>query len=188
MTESVNDIKKGDYVVLQGEPYEVIDREHIAMQQRRAVVKLKVRNLKNGKVKEESMLSQGEIEVPEDLEKKPAIFAYNKKNEFWFHEPNNPGNRFMLPEEIIGDKKLFLKPKMEVSTLLFKDEVISIKLPIKAEYEIIEAPPVIKGATASGGSKPAKIETGATISVPMFIETGEKIIVNTERGEYDSKA
>jgi len=188
MKESVNNIKKGDYIVLSGEPYEVMDREHIAMQQRRAVVKFKIKNLKNGKVKEESALSQGEMEVPDDLEKKTAIFAYNKKDKFWFHEAGNPGNRFMLPEEVIGDNKLYLKPKMEVSTLLFGDEVISIKLPIKVEYEVVEAPPAIKGATASGGSKPAKIETGAIINVPMFIETGEKIIVNTERGEYDSKA
>ncbi|MDD4761977.1 MAG: hypothetical protein PHZ25_03085 [Candidatus Pacebacteria bacterium] len=188
MKESVNNIKKGDFVVLDREPYEVIDREHIAMQQRRAVVKLKVRNLKNGKVKEESMLSQGEIEVPEDLEKKPAVFAYNKKDEFWFHEVGNPGVRFMLKEELIGDKKLFLKPKMEISLLFYGEEVISIKLPIKVEYEVVEAPPVIKGATASGGNKPAKIETGAMVAVPMFIETGSKIIVNTERGEYDSKA
>jgi len=188
MKESVNNIKKGDYVVFNGEPYEVIDREHIAMQQRRAVVKLKVRNLKNGKVKEESMLSQGEIEVPDDLEKKPAIFAYSRKDEFWFHEVGNPGVRFMIKEEILGDNKLYLKPKMEVGLLMFKGEPISVKLPIKVEYEVIEAPPVIKGATASGGNKLSKIETGAMINVPMFIEAGEKIIVNTERGEYDSKA
>jgi len=184
--KGVNEVRKGDYVVLSGEPFEVVDREHIAMQQRRAGGKLKVKSLKTGKVKEESMLSQGEIEEAE-INREEAIFAYDKRGEFWFHKEGKPAERFVLDGEILGEQVKFLKPKMKVMTIGYSGEVVAVKLPIKGGYEVKETPPPIKGATAAGGNKPATLETGAVVAVPMFVETGDKIVVNTERGEYDSR-
>lgn len=185
---SANEIKKGDYVVFDGEVYQVLDKEHVAMQQRRAVAKFKVRHLKTGKVVERSVLALNEVEVPEDVRKEKAVFIYARGEEYWFHEAGNPGKRFSLPESLIGDEVQFLKSKMEVQTLVYKDEILGVSLPIKAEYEVVEAPPAIKGATAAGGNKQAKIDTGATVNVPMFIEIGDRIVVNTETGEYAGKA
>jgi len=186
-TISLNDIKKGAYVVLEGEPYRVVDREHSAMQQRKAVIRLRLKNLKTRKVKDETMVSSSGIEEA-DIEKSSAIFIYERGGEYFFHETGNPADRFSLSSEVLSDYALYLKNKMEVETLVYEGDIIGITLPIKVEYEVVEAPPVIKSATAAGGTKQVKIETGAVISVPMFIETGDKIIVNTERGEYVSKA
>jgi len=187
MKKGVNEFKKGEYVVLNGEPYQILDKEHSAMQQRQAVVKLRVKSLKTGKVKEESMTSSQEAEEAEIM-KKSAVFIYTRNGEFWFHEKGNPGNRFSLKEEVLGDFSKWLKERMEIITVVFKEQVVDIILPIKVEYEVIETPPAIKGATAAGGNKPAKIDTGATVQVPMFVETGNRIVVNTETGEYDSRA
>ena len=186
-TISLNDVKKGDYVVLSGEPYRVVDREHSVMQQRKSVVRLKVKSLKTGKVKDETMIASSSIEEA-DIEKSSAVFIYERGGEYFFHETGNPSNRFSLSLEVLSDSAQFLKSKMEVETLVYDGDIIGITLPIKVEYEVTEAPPVIKGATAAGGNKQATIETGAVISVPMFVETGDKIIVNTERSEYAGKA
>ena len=128
------------------------------------------------------------MEIPEDVRKETAVFIYARGSECWFHETGNPAKRFSLPESLIGDKVKFLKSKMEVQTLVYENEVLGMTLPIKVEYEVTEAPPAIKGVTAAGGNKQAKIDTGATVNVPMFIETGDKILVNTETGEYAGKA
>jgi len=183
-----NNIKKGDCVIFDGEPYEVLDKEHVAMQQRRAVGKMKIRQLERGKGMDKSILALNEVETPEDLEKGTAVFVYSKGQEYWFHEAGKPQNRFVLKEEFIGTQGKFLKSQMEVNTLSFDGKIIKINLPVKYEYKIVEAPPAVKGATAAGGGKPAKIETGAMVSVPMFVEAGDVIIVNTEKGEYVSKA
>ena len=183
-----NNIKKGDCVIFDGEPYEVLDKEHVAMQQRRAVVKMKIRQLKSGKVVDKSVLALNEVETPEDLEKGTAVFVYSKGQEYWFHEAGKPQNRFVLKEEFIRTQGKFLKSQMEITTLSFDGKIIKINLPVKYEYKIVETPPAVKGATAAGGGKPAKIETGAMVSVPMFVEAGDMIIVNTEKGEYVSKA
>lgn len=184
---SANDIKKGDLVVFNGEPWQVMDREHSVKQQRQAVVRMKLKNLKTGKVKDESAVSSAEIEMAE-VERRDAVFIYSRNGEYWFHEVGKPANRFAIPEEMIGEAALFLKPKMEVITLEYGGNILNVEPPIKAEYEVVETQPVIKGATASGGNKPAKLDTGATVLVPMFIETGDRIIVNIERKEYWSKA
>ncbi len=184
---SANEIKKGDYVIFDREVYQVLDKEHVAMQQRRAVAKFKVRHLKTGKVVERSVLALNEVETPEDVRKEKAVFIYARGGECWFHKVGSPADRFSLPESLIGDKIKFLKSKMEVETLVYGDEILGVSLPIKMEYEVTEAPPAIKGATAAGGNKQVKIDTGATVNVPMFIETGDKIIVNTETGDYAGK-
>ena len=150
--------------------------------------KMKIRQLKSGKVMDKSILALNEVETPEDLEKGTAVFVYSKGQEYWFHEAGKPQNRFVLKEEFIGTQGKFLKSQMEVNTLSFDGKIIKINLPVKYEYKIVEAPPAVKGATAAGGGKPAKIETGAMVSVPMFVEAGDVIIVNTEKGEYVSKA
>jgi len=185
--KTANDVKKGDCLVIGGEPYRVLDWEFSVKQQRQAVIRFKLKNMKTGRVKDETAVSSAEMEEA-DIIKGKAIFIYKRNKEYWFHEANNPGKRFELSSEVIGEGVDFLKAKMEVGTIIYEEEIIGLTLPIKAEYEVVEAPPAIKGATAAGGNKPAKLETGVMVNVPMFIETGDKILVNIEKAEYMGKA
>ena len=205
---SYTDLKKGVIFVMDGQPYEVLDSGFLRMQQRKAVVQTKIRNLITGKVLDRNCQPSDEFEEAE-VEKKSAVFIYRKSvrplrqaqgkqgspqtaDEYWFHEKGSPANRFMLPADVLGDpstgsgqgKAQFLKPNIEVTTVIFRGKVIQMKLPIKIDFEVIEAPPSIKGATAAGGTKQVTIEGGAKINAPLFVNQGDVIRINTETGEY----
>ncbi len=177
------DLKKGTLFIYNGEPYEVMESHFLRMQQRKAVVQTKIRNLVTGKVLDRNWQSSNQFEEAE-VERKTAVFIYASKGEYWFHEERNPKNRFSLTAEALGDQVQFLKPNTNVTVFTFDGRVIKIQLPVKMEFEVVEAPPSIKGNTAQGGTKLAVIEGGAKISVPLFVETGDYIRVNTETGEY----
>lgn len=180
---SYNEVKPGQFIVYEGSLYEVLEAAFLRMQQRKPVMKVKLRDLLSGKVKETSFQPSDDLEEAE-LERMKARFLYKSKNEFWFDEAGNPKNRFSLPEDKIGPAAQFLKDQCEVTALMFEDKFISIKLPIKVDLEVTEAPPAIKGDTASGGSKQVTLETGARINTPFFISQGDVVRVNTETGEY----
>jgi elongation factor P len=112
------------------------------------------------------------------------MFIYASKGEYWFHEEGNPKNRFALNAEVVGEQGQFLKPNTRVETMIFKDKVIQVDIPIKMEFKVIEAPPSIKGNTAQGGTKTVTIEGGAKINAPLFINEGEMIRINTQTGQY----
>jgi elongation factor P len=177
------ELKKGVLFVLDGDPYEVIEMNFLRMQQRKATVNTKIRNLITGKILDRNWQASDSFEEAE-VERKSATFIYANRGEMWFHEKGNPKARFMLPQEVLGDSAQFLKPNTEVTTFIFKGKVIKIDIPIKMEFKVIEAPPGIKGNTAQGGTKTVTIEGGAKIAAPLFIEEGEVIRVNTQTGEY----
>lgn len=183
MSLSYTDLKKGMFIVLDGQPYEVIETNFLRMQQRKAVVNTKIKNLASGKILDRNWQASDAFEEAE-LERKNAVYIYESRGEYWFHEEGNPRNRFSLSKDALGGKEQFLKPNTIVSTLLFNGKVISLKLPVKMEFEVTEAPPGIKGNTAQGGTKVVTIETGAKINAPLFVNQGEVIRVNTETEEY----
>ena len=180
---SYNEIKPRRYIIFNNEPYEVLDAQVSRKQQRKPVNQAKIRNLITGKVTEQAFHQSEKVEEA-DIEKRSLVYIYNNKGEWWFHPAGVPKERFTIPEETIGEQKQFLKENMEVDGLVFDNDVIGITLPIKLELEVTEAPPNIKGNTASGGDKVVTLETGATITTPMFIETGDIIEINTETGTY----
>lgn len=114
----------------------------------------------------------------------PVQFIYESRGVYWFNEANNPQNRFSLKKEELGGGVNFLKSNLEIIALKFEGKIIRIELPIKIDYKVTEAPPAIKGDTAQGGAKAITIETGAKINVPLFIDEGDIIKVNTQTGEY----
>jgi len=183
MSLNYTDLKKGVLFVLDGQPYEVLESSFLRMQQRKAVVQTKIKNLVTGKIVDRNWQASDSFEEAE-LEKKRAVFIYANRGEYWFHEEGNPKNRFQMDKEALGDKAQFLKPNTIVETLLFAGKTITLKLPIKMDFEVTEAPPSIKGNTAQGGTKVVEIEGGAKISAPLFINTGDIVRVNTESGEY----
>lgn len=180
---SYTELTKGVLFVLDGAPYEVLEANFVRMQQRKAVAQTKVRNLATGKILDRTWQASDNFEEAE-VSRKHAMFIYESRGEYWFHEEGNPKARFSLAAELIGDQAQFLKPNTQVDTWVFDDKVIKIAMPIKMEYRVIEAPPSTKGNTAQGGNKTVTIEGGAKINVPLFIQQDEMIRVNTQTGEY----
>jgi elongation factor P len=180
---SYNDLKVGTIFVKDGDPFKVLDYAFIRMQQRKPVVQLKIENLLSGKVVDYSAHQNEEFEEAE-IDMMPVIFIYQAKGEYWFNEKGNPKNRFPLKEEVIGKSAQFLKTNLEVMAYKFGDKVINMELPIKMDLKVTEAPPAVKGNTAQGGTKLVTLETGAKVDVPLFINEGDILRVNTTTGEY----
>ncbi len=168
---------------MDGAPYEVLETHFLRMQQRKAVVQTKIRNLITGKILDRNFQASDFFEEAE-IERKSAMFIYESKGEYWFHEEGNPRNRFALDTELLGNQGRFLKPNTKVMTMVFDDKVIKVDIPIKMEFKVVEAPPAIRGNTAQGGTKQVTIEGGAKVNVPLFINEGETIRINTQTGEY----
>ncbi len=183
MTLNINDLKNGTVIKIEKDPYVVLSIKRFQMGRGGANANAKVRNLKTGQVLEKTFKPADEFEEAE-VEKMKSRFLYSHKEDFWFNEPKNPKNRFMMKSELIGDSGKLLKSNMEIIALKFDDEIIGIELPIKGEYKVVEAPPAIRGNTAQGGTKTVVIETGAKVSAPLFINEGDIIRINTATGEY----
>jgi len=178
-----NEILKGRVILVGEEPYEVLDAHVFRKQQRKPVNQTKLRNIITGKVTELAFhVSEKAKEA--DLSTKGVKYLYSNKGERWFCAENNPADRFTLPDELIGTPAKFLKANSVVEALIFDEKIIGIKLPIKMDLKVTEAAAAVKGNTAQGGSKQITLETGTTLFVPMFINEGDVIRINTETGDY----
>lgn len=187
-----NEIRTGKVIMYNDEPCVVLDNHVARTQQRKPQNQVKLKSLVTGRTYNETFRSSDS--APEaDVMKRDFKFLYENRGEYWFCLPTDPAQRFTMDEEFIGDGKRFLKQNMTVTGLIYENEdgeekTIGIKLPIKMEFVVKEAPPNVKGDTATGGNKQVTLETGATILTPLFIEEGEVVIVNTETGEYVERA
>jgi len=181
-----NDLKPGTSFILDGQPYLVLEFNFLRMQQRKPVAQTKIKNLISGKIISRNFQSNETFEEA-DINYKKVKFLYNHRDKFVFCELNNPAKRFELEGNQIGELVKFLKPNSEVEVIEFEGKIINVSLPIKMEFKVIEAPPGIRGNTAQGGTKAVKIETGAIISVPLFIEEGDIIRINTQTGLYTER-
>jgi elongation factor P len=178
-----NDVTPGKVILYEGAPCEVLDSHVFRKQQRKPVNQTKLRNLITGKVVDTSFHHTDKIEEAE-IKTREIKYLYANRGEFWFCEINDPSKRFTLKEEILGNDSKFLKANATLEAREFDDEVIGIKIPIKMELKVTEAAPAVRGNTVQGGSKLVTLETGATLQVPMFINEGDILRVNTQTGEY----
>lgn len=183
---SYNEITPKKVILHDEEPYQVLSTHVFRKQQRKPVNITKLKNLKSGRVIDVTF-HQNETVEEADLETKSVTFIFQKPGEFWFHTTGDPADRFSLDAELVGEAGRFLKERSEVDALLFTDEVIGLKIPIKVELKVAEAMPAVKGNTSSGAQKEVTLETGATINVPMFINEGDIVSINTETGEYSER-
>ena len=181
------DLKKGTQFIYEGQPWEVVDSLLVKMAQRRPVIQTKIRNLIDGRFQEKNF-QQGDVFDEANLEKKEIKFLYQNRGEYWFCEANDPAKRFSFTEDFIGAAGKFFKPNSLVTGMLFDDKIITVKSPIKVTLKVKETPPGVKGDRAQGGTKEATLETGAVIQVPLFIEEGDMIEINTELAEYVKRA
>ena len=180
---SYNEIVQKKVIVHNGEPYEVLSSHVFRMQQRKPVNQTKLRHLVSGKVLEISF-HQSETVPEADIGKMEAQYLYTNRGESWFAEKGNPKNRFSFPEDAVADKVKWLIQNAEVEVLLYNDNPVTIDIPIKVELKVVEAPPAVKGDTATGGNKQVKLESGATVNTPLFINEGDILRINTGTGEY----
>ncbi len=178
-----NDLRPGVFFILDGQPYEVLEFSFLRMQQRKPVAQTKIKNLISGKIISRNFQPNETFEQAQ-INYKDVKFLYNHRGKFVFCELNNPSQRFELEEAQIGELTKFLKSNSEVEIIEFEGKIINLTLPIKMELKVIEAPPGVRGDTAQGGVKAVKIETGAMINAPLFIEEGDIIRVNTQTGLY----
>lgn len=146
----------------------------------------KMKNILNGKLYERNF-QQSDVFEEADIKSQNVKFLYSHRDEFWFAQENDPSQRFKLDQEVIGDGVKFLKANTIVKAVLFNQKIINIELPIKMDFRVIEAPPAVRGDTAQGGVKQVKLETGATINVPLFINEGDIVRINTQSGEYTER-
>jgi len=190
-TLDYDEIKPRKFILVDGQPYEILESHVARTQKRKPQNQVKMRNLLNNKVLPHSFHASDTAEEA-DITKREALFLFASKGEYWFCDPNDRAKRFQIEQDVIGDGTKYLKENTLVDTKVFEyddeERVIGITLPIKMTFEVKEAPPAIKGNTASGGGKLVTIETGAQITTPFFIEVGDKIIVNTDTGEYFEQA
>jgi elongation factor P len=182
----ISDIKTGKNIILNGTPFAVLYHEHSKTGRAGSVLRTRLKNLASGAVLEKTF--QGAETVAEaDITKNKAQYTYREGNIYNFMD-NESYEQFSLPEEALGNNINFLKEGLEVLILNFNDTPINIELPVKVTLKVVEAPPGIKGNTVSTGGKMVTLETGLKISTPLFVKEGDEIIVNTERGEYVSRA
>ncbi len=187
-----SEVVERKYIVMDGQPYEVLASHVFRKQQRKPVNATKLKNLITGKIAEHSFHQAEKIEEA-NITKKESKYLYTSKGEFWFCAVNDPSKRYMISEDILGPQSKFLKPNSTIDVLVFhaddEDEddegkIIGAKLPIKVELLVKEAAPAVKGDTVTGGTKQVTLETGAIINVPMFVNQGDIVILNTENGQY----
>lgn len=186
-----NEIRERKIIVYEGEPWEVVSSHVFRKQQRKPVNATKLKNLMTGRVVEYSFhVSEKAAEA--DISRKSAKYLFQKKDEYCFNDPNNPKDRFFLKADILGDSMKWVKENSEVELKIYTDKddeekIVGVAVPNKVSLEVTEAPPNIKGDTATGGNKVITLETGVNITAPMFINVGDRVIVNTETGEYTER-
>jgi len=182
-----NEVKPGVAVLVEGEPYVCTWNNIMQKQMRRPVNQTKLKHLIKGNVIEYSFQQSDKLQEAE-IETRPAVFIYERNGEWFFHDIKDKSKRFSVPGELVGESGKFLKGNTEVDTLWFEEKLFRVRLPIKVDLKVKEAPPNTRGNTAQGGSKVVTLETGVNINVPMFINEGDVVRINTETGEYVERA
>lgn len=177
-----SDLKKGAVITFNNQPHEILWSQFMRMQQRKPVMQVKMRNLITDKVVEYSFKSGERVEAA-DISKQKAQFLYADQEGAHFMTADTY-ETIAIAKEISGGKIDYLKEGEQVTLLNFEDKPMGIELPIKVALKVTSTPPGIKGDTATGGTKPATLETGFVVNVPLFIKEGETIRINTETGEY----
>ncbi len=179
---SSNDFRPGVVVTLDGDLYAIVQSQHVKRGRGSAYVRAKVRNLKTGAITERTF-NAGERVPHAFLERREMQYLYHQDGDYVFMDQQSY-EQVTLNAELLGDATSYLKDNTVVTVVHFEDRPIAVDLPNSVDLTVVEAAPGIRGDTASGGSKPARLETGATVQVPLFVEVGEVIRVDTRTGEY----
>ena len=187
MTVSYGELRKGMAVELDGEPFIVVDYERNKMQQRAPVMRIRFRDLITGRMTERTFSGYDVDFKLAAVERRSAQYIYSD-DDFYYFMDTESFEQFPLSEEQIKDSLRYLIEQTTVDLVLFRENPVAIEMPITVDLEVTETVPGFKGDTAQGGTKPATLETGLVVNVPMFVSQGEKIKVDTRTGNYLSRA
>jgi elongation factor P len=179
---SSNDFRSGVTIVIDGSVWRVIEFLHVKPGKGSAFVRTKLKNAQTGSVVERTFRA-GETVPQATLEKRTMQHTYKEGEQYVFMDMETFEERTLSPITM-GDAVKYVKPEMNVDIVFWNEQVLEVQMPTSVILEVIETDPGLKGDTATGGSKPAIVETGAQIMVPLFITTGEKIKVDTRDGSY----
>lgn len=185
-TFSTNEFRSGLKVMLDGDPCSILDNEFVKPGKGQAFNRVRLRNLKTGRVWERTFKSGDSLEGA-DVVDRTMQYLYNDGEFFHFMEPDT-FEQHQADAKAVGDAQLWLKEQETCEVTLYNGVPLSVTPPNFVELEIVETDPGLKGDTAQGGSKPATLSTGAVVKVPLFITTGEVIRVDTRTGEYQNRA
>lgn len=186
MAESITDLKVGRLVNFGGEPCLIVSNSFMRTAQRKPVMRTKLRGVISGKVVEKTFIAGEDFELVE-IEKVRAQYMYKDEDNAYFMD-SKTFDQFQLSLEMIADSVKFLKEGEDTTVTKYEGKPIGIELPAKVALKVIETTPGVKGDTAQGGTKAATLETGIVTQVPLFIEEGDSIRVNTDTGEYVERA
>ena len=186
MPISAGDFRKGVVFEMDGKPMLVVDFQHVKPGKGAAFVRTKYKNVMTGAIREESFNPSAKFENG-TVERRNAEYSYNDGNLYYFM---NPETYELEPVDasVLSDNFKFVKENMECTIYSYKGKVFNVEPPFFVELEVTETDPGFAGNTATNATKPATVETGAEIKVPLFIEPGEKIKIDTRTGEYLSRA
>lgn len=179
---SANDLKKGTIILIDGELYSVVDHQHVKPGKGGAFVRTKLKNVIKGTVLDKTFRSEEKIEDAY-IERKPAQYLYADGEQIVLMD-NETYEQTNLSKDDIGDAIHFLKEGMELEVQIYDGNIINVIPPMFVEMEVTHTEPGLKGDTVSGATKPATVETGYTLQVPLFVNTGERLKIDTRTGEY----
>lgn len=183
---TISDIKSGKKIVLDGDPYAVLSHEHSKTGRAGAVLRTKLKHLRTGAVLDRTFQGVDRVEEA-DVAKARAQYLYREGDSYAFMDMDSY-DQISLSTETLGGAERFLVEGTEVTLLQFEGTPIAIELPPKVALTVIDAPPGIKGDSVSSGDKVVKLETGLEVTTPLFVKEGDRIIVNTDRATYVSRA
>lgn len=183
---SVNDFKTGLTIEVDGGLWRVVDFQHVKPGKGAAFVRSKLKNLRTGAVQEKTFRA-GEKVGKAQINNRRMQYLYENAGSHVFMDTENY-EQIELPGEYLKDELKYLKENMEVHVIMYEAETLGVELPNTVELKVAETEPGIRGDTSSGGTKPATLETGATVNVPFFVNVDDVLIVNTQDGSYVSRA
>ncbi|MDQ2686498.1 MAG: elongation factor P [Armatimonadota bacterium] len=177
-----SDFRNGISILIDADIYTITDFQHVKPGKGGAFVRSTLKNVKTGRTLEKTWRA-GERMEQAYLERKPMQYLYNDGSEYYVMDPET-FEQSNIRKEQIGDSVKYLKENMELSVLTHKDQVIGVEVPNFVELEVTETAGSEKGDTASGGGKPATVETGAVVTVPFFVKVGDRIKIDTRNDQY----
>jgi elongation factor P len=182
---STNEFKSGLKIMINGDPHNIVENEFVKPGKGQAFSRVRVRNLKTGRVVEKTFKSGESVEVADVFETE-VQYLYND-GDFWHFMHPESFEQYSINKEAIGDAVLWMQEEGVCNMTLFNGLPLSVLPPNFVEMQIIETDPGVRGDTSGGGGKPAKLDTGAVVRVPLFIQEGEMIKIDTRTGEYVSR-
>lgn len=177
-----SEFRKGLKIEIDGEPFEIIDFQHVKPGKGSAFVRTSIKSLLTGRVLQPTMKSGDKVGKP-DIEEREMQYLYKQGDDFYFMDNKNYEQTF-IGEGVLGEAKGFLKENINASILFYNGKAIGVSLPNSVDLKVVKCDPGVRGDTVSGATKPAELETGYVVNVPLFINEGDVLKIDTRDGKY----